>query len=107
MSDPMPEFDGFWSCRLLLKGAGPAFEGGKPAVNYPLKKQMPVLEWPRYVKAVKDAVHAALDYNCGSVYQYPYDLEDEWRPHDQIPFVKCRMNGAGAVTPARQRTPLA
>ena len=117
MFDPIPEFDGFWNRRRFLKATGLlaagtalggvaqgapseglALKGGRPAVTYPLKKQLPVLKWPQYAAAEKDAVHAALDCDCGSVYHYLYDLEDKWRTYNQVPFAKSHMNGTSAVT---------
>ena len=113
MFDSLPENDGFWNRRRFLKAAGAvaagatltrvaraganpdalALNGGTPAVTVPLKKQLPVLKWPQYAAAEKDAVKAALDCDCGNVYHYLYDLEDKWRKYVGTPFVKSHMNG--------------
>ena len=118
MFDSLPENDGFWNRRHFLKAAGAvaagatltrvaraganpdalALNGGAPAVTVPLKKQLPVLKWPQYAAAEKDAVKAALDCDCGNVYHYLYDLEDKWRKYVGTPFVKSHMNGTSAIT---------
>ena len=67
-------------------------------MTVPLKKQLPVLKWPQYAAAEKDAVKAALDCDCGNVYHYLYDLEDKWRKYVGTPFVKSHMNGTSAIT---------
>ena len=109
------ENDGFWNRRHFLKVAGAAaaaatlgrtshaaeetlaIKGGKPAVTVPLKDRLSVLKWPQYAKAEKDAVMAALECDCGSVYKHLYDLEDKWRTYQGAPFVKSHQNGTSAV----------
>ncbi len=116
MFDPIPDNDGFWSRRHFLKVSGVltagtalgrtsqaaaeglALRGGRPAVSVPLKERMTVLKWPQYGRAEKEAVRAALDCDCTSVYHYLYDLEDKWREYLQAPFVKSHMNGTSAIT---------
>ena len=112
------ENDGFWNRRRFLKATGAmaaaaafagtsragapaetlAVKGGKPAVTCPLKEQAPVLKWPQYAEAEKQAVMAALDCDCGSVYRYLYELENKWQAYTGIPFAKTHMNGTSAVT---------